>query len=92
MTGLAITERKLGNDAAARAANAQLISQLGDSALYQQAQVLAQWGEREAAIGRLLRARQICDEGLLNSHSDPLIDSLRAAARFHQLQKDLGFE
>ena len=92
LTGLAITERRLGNDAAAQEANARLISQLGESASYQQAQVLAQWGEREAAITRLLRARLIRDEGLLYSHTDPLIDSLRDDARFHKLQEDLGFD
>jgi TolB-like protein/Tfp pilus assembly protein PilF len=92
LAGLAIAEHRLRHDAAAQAANAQLVSQLGDSALYQQAQVLAQWDKREPAIDRLLRARQIGDEGLLYSHSDPLIDSLRGDARFQELQTDLGFE
>lgn len=92
LAGLAITERKAGNDAAAQAANAELIATLGDSALYQQAQVLAQWGERDAALARLSHARQVGDEGLLYSHRDPLLDPLRADARFQQLQRDLGFE
>jgi tetratricopeptide (TPR) repeat protein len=92
LAGLAIAERRLGNDVAAQAANATLIAQVGDSALYQQSQVLAQWDEREPAIDRLLRARQIGDEGLLYSHSDPLIDSLRGDVRFQQLQRELGFE
>ena len=92
LAGLAIIERKVGNEAAAQAANAELIATLGDSALYQQAQVLAQWGERDAALARLSRARQVGDEGLLYSHRDPLLDPLRADVRFQQLQRDLGFE
>jgi TolB-like protein/Tfp pilus assembly protein PilF len=92
LAGLAIAERKAGNDAAAQAANAALIANLGDSALYQQAEVLAQWGERDAALARLAHARQVGDEGLLYSHRDPLVDPLREDARFHQLQRDLGFE
>ncbi len=92
LAGLAITERMVGNESAAQAVNADLIATLGDSALYQQAQVLAQWGERDAALARLSRARQVGDEGLLYSHRDPLLDPLRADARFQQLQRDLGFE
>ncbi|MEO7206593.1 MAG: TIR domain-containing protein [Steroidobacteraceae bacterium] len=90
-TGLAIAERRLGNDAAAAAANDQLVSKIGDSALYQQAQVKAQWGDRELAVGLLLRARKIGDAGLLYMHTDPLLDSLRPDPRFRRLEQDLGF-
>jgi TolB-like protein/Flp pilus assembly protein TadD len=91
LTGLAIVERRLDHLAAAQAANDRLVSQLGDSALYQQAQVQAQWGQAERAIALLLRARTIADQGLLYSHSDPLIDSLRSDARFQGIEHELGF-
>ncbi len=91
LTGLAIAEYKLGHGPSAAVANHQLITQLGDNALYQQAQVRAQWGEFEASIAHLLHARKVGDEGLLYSHSDPLIDGLRKDPRFQLLQRDLGF-
>lgn len=90
-TGLAIAERRLRNDAAANAANDQLVSKIGDSALYQQAQVKAQWGDPESAIILLLRAQKIGDAGLLYMHTDPMLDSLRSDRRFRGLEQDLGF-
>ena len=92
LTGLAIAEHRLGNDAAARAANDRLVAAIGDSALYQQAQVRAQWGDPDAAVALLLRAQGIGDAGLLYLHTDPLIDSLRSDSRIQRLQQELGFE
>jgi TolB-like protein/tetratricopeptide (TPR) repeat protein len=92
LAGLAVAERALGNAAAAQAANGRLVTQLGDSSLYQQAQVLANWGERDSAIAHLLRARTVGDQGLIYSHTDPLLDSLRGDARFRKLQSELGFD
>jgi TolB-like protein/Tfp pilus assembly protein PilF len=92
LTGLAIAERRLGNQAAASTAKDQLVSQIGDSALYQQAQVQAQWANKDSAIELLLRAKGIGDAGLLYLHSDPLLDSLRSDPRFRRLQQELGFE
>ena len=92
LTGLAIAERRLGNPTAARVANDALVSELGDAWLYQQAQVMAQWDQPDAAIGLLQRAQAVGDGGLLYSHTDPLIDGLRSDPRFRRLQKDLGFE
>lgn len=91
LAGLAIAEHRLGNTAAAGAAKDRLIAQIGDSALYQQAQVQAQWGEPDTAVALLLRARGIGDAGLLYSYTDPLVDSLRSDPRFRRLQQELGF-
>jgi len=91
-TGLAIAEHRLGNAAAADAAKVRLVTEVGDSALYQQAQVQAQWGAPDTAVALLLRARSIGDAGLLYSHTDPLLDSLRSDPRFRRLQEDLGFD
>lgn len=92
LTGLAIAEHRLGNDAAARAANDRLVSAIGDSALYQQAQVRTQWGDPDAAVALLLRAQGIGDAGLLYLHTDPLVDSLRSDSRVRRLQQELGFD
>lgn len=91
LAGLAIAEYRLGNTAAASAAYARLVSELGDSALYQQAQVQAQWGHPSTAIALLLRAQGARDAGLLYLHTDPLVDPLRSDPRFRRLQKELGF-
>jgi len=82
LTGLAIAERKLGHSAAADKALAQLVANMGDSALYQQAQVLAQWGRNDDALAKLQRAREIGDSGLIYVSTDPLLDPLRKDRRF----------
>nr|WP_281367508.1 adenylate/guanylate cyclase domain-containing protein [Sphingomonas chungangi] len=85
LPGLAIVARKLGDTAGAKAAMDQLVRDLGDSALYQQAQVLAQWGDRDGAIAMLGRAKQAGDSGLLIAPTDPLLDPVRNDPRFSPL-------
>ena len=92
LAGEAIVERKLGNDAAARAARARLVEELGDRVLYQQAQILAQWGEPDAAIARLEQARRIGDSGLVYLRNDPFLDPLRKDPRFGGLLASIGFD
>jgi TolB-like protein len=90
-TGLAVVEHKLGDrDAAARAMRA--VEAEGDRLLYQQAQVLAQWGEAETAMSRLQQALAIGDSGLVYARNDPLLDPLRQDPRFGELLKRLGFD
>ncbi len=91
LPGLAIVERRLGNKPAADTAFAELVSSLGDSALYQQAQVLGQWGNSEGALLALNRARTLGDSGLLISFVDPLLDPLRKNDRFVRLLDELNF-
>ena len=90
LSGLAIAEKRLGNDAAAKAAMARMVSELGDSALYQQAQVLAQWGEIDEAITTLERAKAVGDSGLIYLATDPMLDPLRREARFASLERTLA--
>ena len=59
LRGQAILEHRLGNQAAAERALAQLVSEVGDAAMYQQAQVMAQWGRADDAMARLERARAL---------------------------------
>jgi TolB-like protein/tetratricopeptide (TPR) repeat protein len=92
LTGLAIVEHRLGNEAAARSAMDKLIAALGDSGLYQQAEVHAQWGERDAAMAVLRRARALGDSGLIYVHTDPLLDPLRSLLEFRELLSQLGFD
>lgn len=90
LSGLAIVDRRLGNPAAAEKSLAQLVAELGDSALYQQGQVHAQWGDQSAALTALERARVVGDSGLTYLSTDPLLDPVRQQPRFLALLNDLG--
>ncbi len=82
LTGLAIAERRLGNRAAAEKALAALKSQVGDAALYQQAEVMAQWGQPDQSLQTLARARDVGDSGLTYAATDMMLDPLRGDPRF----------
>lgn len=90
-TGLAIASLRIGNAAAARQATDRLVAAFGDAATYQQAQILAQSGQLDQAMAKLLHARQIGDVGLALSFTDPLLDPLRGRPDFSQLLSRLGF-
>ena len=90
LCGLAIAEHRLRNSGAAHAAMDELVQQ-GDRVLYQQAQVLAQWGQQDAAIASLQAALRVGDSGLIYSRNDPLLDPLRGDPRFAQLLLSIGF-
>lgn len=90
LTGLAIVERKLGNGAAAEAAYQELVRTI-DGSVYQQAQILAQWGQADQALERLAFARKIGDSGLVQLKVDPLLDPLRARGEFNHLLAALKF-
>jgi TolB-like protein/Flp pilus assembly protein TadD len=92
LPGIAIIEQKLGNIAAARTALAQLVAEHGASSLYQQAQVAAQWGERDGAMALLLQARTLGDSGLVYARNDPMLDPLRQMPEFIELLQHLGFD
>ncbi len=90
LSGLAIVEHKLGNRAAAEKAMADLVREMGDAALYQQAEVLAQWGRTDESIAKLERARQIGDSGLIYLATDPLLDPVRKHPGFAKLLNALN--
>jgi TolB-like protein/Flp pilus assembly protein TadD len=81
-SGLAITQYRLRDQAAAEKAFYQLVHEVGDSALYQQAEVLAQWGRLPEALATLQRARQVGDSGLTYAATDPFLDPLRRDPNF----------
>ena len=64
---------------------------MGDRVLYQQAQVFAQWGDVDAAIERLLKAREVGDSGLVYARNDPFLDPLRSDPRMQALLAGIGF-
>jgi TolB-like protein/Flp pilus assembly protein TadD len=92
LPGLAIVEQRLGDVTAARAALAELVRTIGDGALYQQAQVHAQWGEAAASLAVLERARAAGDSGLIYLRTDPLLDPVRTRPEFQRMLARLGFE
>jgi TolB-like protein/tetratricopeptide (TPR) repeat protein len=92
LTGLAILEHRDKHPAAARAAMDRLVAELGDTVLYQQAQVLAQWGRVEEGMERLLKARELGDSGLVYARNDPFLDPLRGDPRMAVLLDGLGFQ
>lgn len=92
LAGLAIVERRLGNAAAANGAWSQLVAEHGERVLYQQAQVRAQWADREAALTALERAHRIGDSGLIYLRNDPFLDPVRDDPRFAELLRRIGFD
>ena len=91
LSGLAIVEHQLGNNESAERAMAALIESYRDNGLYQQAQVLGQWGRVDESIDALLKAREIGDPGVSQIVVDPLIDPLREDPRFLKLLADIQY-
>ena len=89
LSGLAIAEHKLGNRPAAEKAMDDLTKEMGDAALYQQAEVMAQWGNADEAVARLWRARAVGDSGLIYLATDPLLDPVRKHPQFVRLLNEL---
>ena len=82
LTGQAIVRNRIGDRKGAVEALHGLLTQLGDSAAYQQAQVRAQWGDADAAFASLNRAFEVGDSGLTYLQVDPLMDPIRTDRRF----------
>lgn len=92
LAGLAITEQALGNKSAAKSVFDELTADHGERVLYQQAQVLAQWGSKKDSLTRLDQAWQRRDSGLIYLRNDPMLDTLRGEPDFARLLKAIGFE
>jgi TolB-like protein/tetratricopeptide (TPR) repeat protein len=89
--GLAIVHWKLGNKAAAQSAFGALQVAGGENTQYQQAQVLAQWGQLDNALDALEKAYENLDPGLAQMQTDLFLITLRYAPRFRALQRAIGF-
>lgn len=88
---LAIVFHKLGDEQQSHDAMNRLVDTYGENGLYQQAQVLAQRGETEAAMITLKTAFEKGDAGLTYLRMDPLLNPLRSNPDFIDLQSSLGF-
>ena len=91
LPGLAIIARRQGREADATHAFAQLRSEHGDNSYYQQAQVLAQWGQHAEAMAQLQECLRAVDAGITYIRNDPFVDSLRQRPEFINLLRRLGF-
>ncbi len=89
LTGLAIAEKRLGNESAAQQAMAKLVTELGETAAYQQGEVFAQWGDKPNALKAINRAQVVGDPGLIFLATDPLLDPVRQEPEFIALQAEL---
>ena len=92
LAGLAILGGKTNDKALAERSLDELVATEGDAALYQQAQVLAQWGRTGEATDRLERARAVGDPGLVALVTDPFLAPLANEPRYRQLVRASGFE
>jgi len=90
LTATAAAAARLGDTAGSAKAMAQILADYGDAALYQQAQVKAQQGDKAAALALLDRAVGEGDPGLLWAPRDPLLDPLRGEPAFGELLSRLG--
>ncbi|MGN6057458.1 MAG: TIR domain-containing protein [Sphingomicrobium sp.] len=90
LTGLAIAQNRLGNREAAEKAFADLQSQVGDAAVYQQAEVLAQWNRADESLQKLARAREVGDSGLTYAATDVMLDPLRRDPRFERFLNQMS--
>ena len=82
--GVAVVLAKLGDAAGARAALGLMIKD-GGVVDYQQAEVYAQWGDRQRALAALEAAFRNGDAGLLSMNTDAMLDPLRGDPRFARL-------
>jgi TolB-like protein/tetratricopeptide (TPR) repeat protein len=91
LRGQAVVEHRFGNRAAAQQAFDRLVRDVGDAALYQQAEVMAQWGRTDEALAKLERARAVGDSGVSLIATDPLFDPIAKDPRFINMINGLGF-
>jgi len=90
LQGLAMTLPRLGDRPGGDAAYAKMQADYGENARFQQAEVLAQRGDRPAALDMLERAYASNDSGLVLLLSDPLLAPLAGEARFRELARKIG--
>ncbi len=90
LQGEAIVHARLGDQKAAQAAFDQMLAGYADTSYYQQGQVLAQWGQPDAALQKLDQAVKARDAGLLLAATDPMLDPVRKLPGFSQLLSGMG--
>ena len=91
LTYEAILDARTGDRQASDRSLAKMRQLFGDSAAYQYAQIHAQRGETQEALGALERAFAIRDPGVSLAKGDPWLDPLRGDRRFTAFLKKVGF-
>ena len=89
IVGHAIATGRIGNQGESDRSLEELTRRFGEPWSYQIAEIRAQRGEREAAIGALQRAFKLRDPGLLGIRVDPFLDPIRSDARLASLEEEL---
>lgn len=92
LAGQAIAHHRLGDTKAAEAAMNGLTSDKEVVSLFQQGQVLAQWGKLEEAVDALRGAYEQRDAGMTAARYDPMLAPLGNHPRFIALLKTMGFD
>lgn len=87
----AIAQARLSNMDASDAALQALVDAFGDSAAYQQVQILAQQGREALALQAMEKAVRLQDSGLSLASFDPALDPLRNTEAFQALLVSLGY-
>ncbi len=90
LTGQAIVLHRVGDASAAQAALSALVADPGSITFYQQAQIFAQWGDTDRAIGALNQSLTAGDSGIVLMKTDPMLDPIRRDPRFEILLSRLG--
>jgi len=88
---LALTYEKLGRHADAEAMLGKLKAANGDSSAYNYAEITAQWGNSDEALGWLETALRLRDTGLADMKVNPFLDPLRKQPRFQAIMRKLKF-
>jgi hypothetical protein len=88
--GEAILDARGGNRAGATGKLDRVRELFGDSAAYQQAQILAQLEQSDEAVAALERSWEVRDPGLLRIAADPFLDPVRRHPRFAAVERKLG--
>jgi adenylate cyclase len=89
-TGMAIALHRLERQEDAQSEMEFMLSNYGESASYQYAQVYSQWGETELALKWLSNALDIRDPGVLHIGLDHFLDPIRKEPRFQELIQQAG--
>ncbi len=86
LTGLAVTAARNGGKVDAQRLLAELRTKRNGVSRYQEAQILAQIGDRRGAIEALQSAYASGDAGIVSMRIDPLLDPVRSEAGFKTVQ------
>ena len=70
---------------------ANMVQKYGNNSLYQQVEVLAQWGRHDDALAALDKAYAASDPGLAQLRNDPLLDPVKHSPKFVAILRALGF-